>query len=249
MKQTDLTTKIRQRAKEASHVEVVGDRVFTARLACTLGLLLGLSVHYSQEMGKLMAQPLPPLPELTVIQKAEMMPQEIPPPDAPYRVEVMDLTDGKMITSVHLGADWTVSAQRSLLRKLVIQADQRGVTQDRALSVHAYAVDGKTQEQAMAFLGQAIAESGIATTTMDMATDGSLKTSGRPAGLRFDYDSSAQSLDRLGSDPCFVKTGDAIGCMRADRQGVPYESLGRKFVEGATERPPSRAPSRHSRLR
>lgn len=216
-----LTDVIQRRAQSASHAVLVGDRPLKARWAVTLGLLMGLSLHYTQEMGALMGPPIGPLASPDVVQMADMAPKEVPAPAGTYRVDVMDLTDARVITSVHLDSEqWSEFEQRTFLRKLVIQADQRGVSRDRALVVHAYAVDGDTQMQAQAFLKQAIDEAGIQPTTSDMALDGNLKASGRPAGLRFDYDTSGQSLDRLGSDPCLVRTGDEVGCILNEDQAT-----------------------------
>lgn len=222
MSELSLIERLKARVQRAEHVEVVGERALNARLAISLGLLMGLSLIASAKVGALAAHPMDPSERFTPVLR-ELTP-EAQVPQGDYRVEVVDLTDARTVTSIHMDPkQWSDLEQRTFLRKLVSQADQRAVSSGRALEVHAFATDGAVQVQAQAFLDQAIRDAGIETQRPDIAQDGNLRQSGRLPGLRFDL---TVSNDALGADACFVQTGDQVKCLQAEAEGVSPEAAG-----------------------
>lgn len=217
----DLAALLRSRVKEASHIDLVGDRPLNKRWAAgvvgvvALAGMMGVSLHLTAAVGRQMAHdPFENTPPQVQIPAPYT---EVLPPDTPYRVEVTSLKDARTVTTVHMDPkQWSDLEQRTFLRKLVSQADQRAVQTKEVYEVHAYAPTGAAQMQAQRFLRQAIQDAGITAQPPDWSKDGTSLQDPQSVGLRFAWDDSAQSLDRLGADPCFVNTGDAVGCIRKD---------------------------------
>jgi hypothetical protein len=175
-----------------------------------MGLLAGVTLAMGQLVASKEVSQVPPF-QIRVAEPAPPLPASAP--GQAYRVEVTDLTDARVVTSVLVDpVQWVPSEQRTFLLKLATQADLRARRTERAFELHAYSEDGPTQVQAQVFLRDVLKRGGLTFEKADWGLDGNVAQAARPAGLRL----AADPLDAMGADPCFVQTGDTLACMAAD---------------------------------
>lgn len=196
----------KERAARAEPPIVVGERVFTARWAVVLGVLLSASVVATENMGAEMGRPALPEPAVSaLVHTTSTAPEDVDAPTRPYRVEIVDPRTQNRVTSVYMDPkDWPDYEQRRFLRKLIVQADQRAVAHNQVLEIRAMAVAGADQVQAQAFVTQVMREVGVSPDGADGVT----------VGLQQARDPN----DRLGASPCLVATGDLVQCIRAEAE-------------------------------